>query len=410
VETSRDGGRRWKRRRVATVSSLVLLTRADGPSTTATSTTTTSTTTVTVASATTTTTSRSPSTTNPALTPTTAPRSTSTTTKPVTTTTRGATTTTSTLPSSAAGDGPHASGYIARYDSGTIAVWPKRLNLILGEADAEGPLLADARRLAAAAGNSRVKFIFYISLTDLDSQCRCLDSKFYDSFIGDHPEWILRDASGAKISTHNGFGRVFTTDIGNPAYVDAWADWVLAGIDRWGWDGVFADNIFRGYFGEWSAPPINPRTGSPYTTEEYRRDMLAALRRLTSRFHARGKIVVGNHSSAYDAATFADQTIKDQVTTMDGVEMEDCVYDSNGNRQAEAIWISQLQYLDFANRNGVRTLCKGAAGSIGDPVKRWYVLATDLLVAAGDSSVAELNGVDEWWDGLDYDLGVPRGE
>ena len=302
----------------------------------------------------------------------------------------------------------YASGYIGHYDSSTIAVWPKRLGLMLGEANAQGPLVQPGKQLAAESGNTDARFIFYLSLTDMDARCDCFDQRFYDSFRSQHPDWILRNASGSNVSTNNGIGRVFATDIGNLAYVDAWADWALAAADRYGWDGTFADNIFRGNFDGWSAPPINPRTGGRYTTAEYRADMLAAVRRIRARFDARGKIVVGNHTQAWEPDTFADPITKAEVTALGGVEIEDCVYDWSDRPHSEANWIAQLQYFDFANRHGVRTVCQGRSAT-GNPSRRTYVLASYLLTKEGFSSISELNSLSDWWSGLETDLGAPRG-
>jgi hypothetical protein len=338
---------------------------------------------------------------------------------PTTTTTlsrSGATTSTTTAPSATtttlpprAYRAPYADGYLGFYDSNTIPLWPQRMILMLGEANAQGPLIANAKRVAAAAGNADAKFIFYQSLTDMDSRCQCSDQFFYDSFKNAHPEWILKDASGNRVTTNNGIGRLFATDIGNPAYVDAWADWAVAAIAKYGWDGTFVDNVFRGNFSAWSAYPIDPRTGATFRTADYRADMLAALRRLRARYDARGKILVGNHSSAWDPSTFADPVVQQEILTMHGVEVEDCVFDWNGNRQNEGSWIAQLKYLDYANQHGVRTICNGPAGTIGDAKKRTYVLASYLLTKEGFSSVAEINSVSTWWNGLATDLGAPVG-
>jgi hypothetical protein len=180
-------------------------------------------------------------------------------------------------------------------------------------------------------------------------------------------------------------------------------------MDQYGWDGTFADNIFRGYFGSWSATPINPRTGQAYTQAQYRTDMLAALQRLRTRYDGRGKILIGNHTSAWDPATFADPIVQQEILTMHGVEMEDCVYDWNANRQSEASWLAQLAYLDYANQHGVRSICSGPDGTIGNTTDRWYILASYLLTKEGFSSVAEINNVSTWWSGLDYQLGAPLG-
>ena len=337
---------------------------------------------------------------------------------PTTTTTAGATTTTTSTVVAATTTttlgkrtykAPYADGYIGHYDSGTIPLWPARMILMRGEANAQGPLIANARQAAIAAGNGDAKFIFYLSLTDMDSRCDCFDQGFYDSFRGAHPEWILKDTNGSLVTTSNGIGRLYATDIGNPAYVQAWADWAFTAIDRYGWDGTFADNIFRGNFDSWSAPPVNPRTGLRYTVAQYRSDMLSALRILRTRYDARGKILIGNHTSAWDPPTFADPVVQQEILTMHGVEIEDCVFNFNGGRQNEASWIAQLRYLDYANTHGVKSVCNGPAGTIGDAVKRRYLLASYLLTKEGFSDLGEINSVGKWWPELAVDLGQPSG-
>src|SRR5262249_13075198 len=217
--------------------------------------------------------------------------------------------TTTTTPQATVYRAPYADGYIGLYDANTIPVWPKKMILMLGEADAQGQLIANAKQVAASAGTTAARFIFYFSLTATDPQSNCFDENFYNGFKTTHPEWILHDANGNPVSTANGIGRLFASDIGNLAYVDAWVDKAFSATDRYGWDGVFADSVIRGNFSGWSGAPINPRTGQPYTSGQYRQDMLAALHRIPSRFDGHGEIIVGNHSSRWDPTPFADPVV-----------------------------------------------------------------------------------------------------
>ena len=306
----------------------------------------------------------------------------------------------------------YTSGYLGVYDSATIPVWPKKLGVILGGPDIQSPLIANARQVADAAGNTDARFAFYLNFSSLDSKCGCFESRFYQSIASAHPEYILRDSSGNRISafvTQYGAGRLWTMDLGNPGFVDAWGDVVLAEMDRHGWDGVWADNILRGNFYDWSAWPVNPRTGAKYTTEDYRRDTLAALLRLRARFDAKGKILIGNYGSAWEPDTLADPVVQQQIVAMHGIEIEDCVYQFSGTPHSEKTFINQLTYLDFANRHGVLTQCRGGNGTISDPTKRDYILASYLLTKEGFSNVAQLNSVRAWWPGLETDLGDPVG-
>jgi hypothetical protein len=298
------------------------------------------------------------------------------------------------------------------YDSATIPVWPKRLGVVLGGPDVQGPLIHDAKAVAAAAGNVDGRFVFYLNFSSLDAKCDCFEARFYERVASTHPEWILRDSSGNRISafvTQYGPNRLWTVDIGNRAFVDAWADTVIGEMDRDGWDGVWADNILRGNFYDWSAWPVNPRTGARYTTAEYRADTRAALRRLRERLDAKGRILIGNYGSAWEDETLADPVVQDQIVAMHGIEVEDCVYTFSGTPHSEKTYIQQLKYLDFANRRGVLTQCRGGNGTIGDPAKRDYILASYLLTKEGFSNVAQLNKLGAWWPGLEVDLGDPVG-
>jgi hypothetical protein len=309
----------------------------------------------------------------------------------------------------------YADGYFGVYDGNdgpTVREWPKKLGVIQGSADGQGPLVAAAKRAAAAAGNEDVRFIFYSSLTSLDTRCRCSDARLYESFIARHPEWMLRDSAGTAVSTfvpQLGTGRQLAVDIGNPDFIDAWVDWILAASERYGWDGVFADNVARGSFYGWSTIPVNPRTGNRYTTAEYRRDLLAALRQIRRRLDSAGKMIIGNHGGGWEPDTFTDPVIRDQVLAMHGTRIENCVFNHDARPLDEAKWIAQLEYFDFANRNGVLAQCQGANGTISGERTREYLLATTLLTKEGFSGVAELNTVDDWWDTLELDLGAPLG-
>src|SRR5213075_1546544 len=93
---------------------------------------------------------------------------------------------------------------------------------------------------------------------------------------------------------------------------------------------------------------INPRTGAVYTCADYRQDMVSALASLRATLHARGKIAIGNHSGAWHGTTFADPLIKQEVALLDGVEIEDCLYDYSGKPHTETEILEQLRYADYA--------------------------------------------------------------
>jgi hypothetical protein len=302
-------------------------------------------------------------------------------------------------------------GYLGRYDPATVPLWPERLQLLIGGAQSEGRLLAEARRRAEAAGNP-ARFVLYLSLAWLDGECGCFDAELLARVRREHPEAVLRDAHGAPVSTaldRVGRDRQLALDVGNPAYLDTWAEVALDAARRFGWDGVFADNVVRGRFdATWSAHPVNPRTGEPYTQAEYRTDMLAALRRLHGAFARAGKLLLANHSAAWRSFD-DDPLIGEQVLAVDGVAVEDFAFTFGGKPHPEADWLRQLRYLDFANRRGVLTWAQGGKGALMDAARREHVLASYLLTRRGRSVVGDLNAARTWWPALATDLGPPEG-
>lgn len=296
-------------------------------------------------------------------------------------------------------------GYMGVYDGNgaTVTTWPTKLATILGGPDGQGALIPAAKARAVAAGNP-ARFLFYLSLGDMDSRCGCFEQHVYESLDS---SFTLKDASGNKVSTNNGIGRVYAMDPGNVAFVTAWANAVNAEVAAHGWDGVLADNVNRcnGFWG-WSAPPINPRTKSVYTCADYRRDMANALRQIKAMLA--GKLLYGNHGAAWNdnadgSHTFQDPLIRAQVLAMDGVQIEDCVFKMDGTPYDETAWLDQVRYMQFAARAGKTVLCQGYDGVLSDSLKRQYLMATAFLVGA---QVGQLNAVGDWR--ADYTASVGR--
>jgi hypothetical protein len=301
-------------------------------------------------------------------------------------------------------------GYFGTYDPATVPVWPERLQLLMGSVRREGALVAAARERARAADNP-ARFFFYLSLSSLDGGCGCYDAELLARVQREHPEWVLKDERGEPISTYLQVlprGRQLALDVGNRAYLDLWADVVLENARRWGWDGVFADNVLW-YFGDnWSAAPVNPRTGRRYSQAEYRADTLAAVKHLRARFDAAHKEFIGNHGSGWE---FFDKEplVAKQILAQHGVAVEDFAYSFSGPPLREADWIRQLEYMEFANRHGVMTYAHGGKDAFMDPARREFVLASYLLTRRGRSVVGDLNAEKTWWPALATDLGAAAG-
>lgn len=316
-----------------------------------------------------------------------------------TTVTTSTTTSTTTLPLK-------TWGYMGVYDNNgpTVTTWPTKLTTILAGPDGQGSLISSAKSRAIAAGNTSARFLFYLSLGDMDSKCACFEQRVYDAL---DPSFTLKDASGNKVSTNNGINRVYAMDIGNPAFIDAWVHAVNVEITTHGWDGVLADNVNRcnGFWG-WSAKPINPRTGSTYLCSDYRRDLADGLKRIKASLNS--KLLYGNHGGAWNdnadgSHTFQDPFIKAQVLAMDGVQLEDCVFKMDGTPYNMTAWLDQVRYMQFAVQAGKTVLCEGYGGVLNDQTKRQYIISTAFLVGA---QVGQLNNIADWKP--DYTASVNR--
>ena len=103
----------------------------------------------------------------------------------------------------------------------------------------------------------------------------------YDLFFENG--WILRDEAGTPIkSTVFGYTIV---DIGNPNYQTWVANWIKSYMDDYGYNGVFLDNCLPSTEILWStspSPAINPRTGEPYTSAEFKEDVISLVNRIKS--------------------------------------------------------------------------------------------------------------------------------
>ncbi len=330
------------------------------------------------------------------------------------------------------GGGPYrsiyAAGFAGAYDheGPTDTEWPRKLAVIEVDATNDGPRIAGYKRASAAAGNTAASYWFYASLTSIDSKCGCRDEEMYDAFTG-HEDYFLHDASGHRISTfvsQIGTGRQIATDVGNPAFADAWADYQLRTMEQEGWDGVWADNIICALdVGvNWSANPVNPRTGASYNLSDYRNDVATALGRIHDRLARAGKKILGNHGGSCVADFASDDAPRRQLMNMDGSAIENCVYDfwdagCGCNRPLpESVYIDQLRYLSFANHAGKQTECIVQHGGV-DTDHRSYGLASYLLTKERYSVIGELNHVSEYWNGppggsrgLDTELGAPTGD
>jgi len=90
----------------------------------------------------------------------------------------------------------------------------------------------------------------------------------------DHPDWILKDASGADVHPPGHPGWVMF-DISNPDYLAAWATAVEIQLGDGGWTGV--ELVDAGNLPAWTNSPIDPNTGQDMTVADHARYLAEAM-------------------------------------------------------------------------------------------------------------------------------------
>ncbi len=212
-----------------------------------------------------------------------------------------------------------------------------------------------------------------------------------------HPEWILRDASGTKLTFFA--PNQYLADIGNPAYVDymiATAGTYLSGGAR----GLHIDDVDLDRVVVPTA--INPRTpGVPYTLHDWDHDMSVGLQKLRAAYPA-AQIV---HNSLWWEDT-SNPDVLAALKACDVFELERGFNDPNYTpAKIQQVW----SFCDLAHSLG--TAVNHLSESNGGTQAAHFNLGCALLCSGGKDFAYENTG---WqpnnWDPIyDKDYGAALG-
>jgi hypothetical protein len=167
--------------------------------------------------------------------------------------------------------------------------------------------------------------------------------------------WILKDANGTEI-TSDVFG-YYIVDVGNPDYQTWVANWTKTNLDKYGADGVFLDNCLPSTEIMWSTspgPPINPRTGEPYTSEEFRDAVISLVNKVKDVIGS--KLVIGNgifdgsrFFSDYRHQYYVDLLLKSKI---DGIESEGWLSSiDSAEWYSEDKWLNSIKFVVWLENN-----------------------------------------------------------
>lgn len=126
----------------------------------------------------------------------------------------------------------------------------------------------------------------------LNFSCRFGDQQ--EMILRDHPDWVLRDASGNPVPAIWGAGNGITLDPANPEWRNYLIDQSYKAVTEGGYDGIMADVILMVNKLPSDFKGINPRTGQIYTTAQWRDDQYETLRLVKEKIGKDKRLVANN--------------------------------------------------------------------------------------------------------------------
>jgi hypothetical protein len=230
------------------------------------------------------------------------------------------------------------------------------------------------------------------------------------ALAAEHPEWILRDATGAKLyipyACSGGTCTQYAGDVGDAGFRAHWIADARATLAA-GYRGLYVDdvNLLMARVGDGTGRPVVPldgRTGAPMTEADWRRYMAEFCEAIRAAFPT-AEIV---HNVIWYAPR-DDPSVARELQSATLVNLERGVNDS-GIRGGTGTYgfetfLSLVDWLHARDRNVIFD-----AGGKSD-ADREYGLAAYLLVSDGHDGIGNDPGgtPDDWWSGYDVILGAP---
>ncbi len=226
-----------------------------------------------------------------------------------------------------------------------------------------------------------------------------------------HPEWLLRDASGATLfipyGCSGGTCPQYAADVGNPAFRAAWIAQAIATFGK-GYRGIFVDDVNMAMkvsdgIGR-AVAPIDPRTGAPMT--------IAAWRSYVAKFAEEIRAALPDadimHNQVWFFAPPSDPAVARAIAAADVINVERGFNDAGiRGGTGQYGFDTLLAFLDVLHAQG-----RGALLESGSTAKRDYALAAYFLVTTVLDGVGHGSQSlpDDWWSGWDVSLGAAAGD
>ncbi len=233
-----------------------------------------------------------------------------------------------------------------------------------------------------------------------------------------HPDWILKDASGNKLyipwGCSGGTCPQFAGDIGNPTFRQDYINRAKSEIAK-GSGGIFVDDVNLqavqvGNGNGTLVAPIDPRTGTTMTYDNWRRYFAEFMEQLKTSLP--GKEIA--HNAVWFAGTAnhdaTDQYVVRQVKAANVVGKEGGLCDG-GMTGGTGVWsiYALFHYVDNIHSYGTHFMMQSYCSTVSE---QEYNAAGYLLVNNGGDTVSAgaAPGIrSNWWPGYDMNLGDATG-
>lgn len=228
-----------------------------------------------------------------------------------------------------------------------------------------------------------------------------------------HPDWFLRSEAGNLISIQLGDQRHVWMDPGNSGWRDFWLARVKTSQKKWGWDGVFLDNVQAslGQFTKDKITVLNYPDDPTFQTAV--KGFLEHIRNayfIPEKHPLEGNIIFlpwGQEREVWQA----------YISLMDGAMLEDfAVGWRSGAFKSSQQWLSQIETLEDSQKKG-KHVTLVAQGAQVDLERQSFALASYLLANRGLASFRYSDGngqYNQFWDYESYSkaraLGKPLKE
>ena len=233
-----------------------------------------------------------------------------------------------------------------------------------------------------------------------------------------HPDWIFHDQYGNPMyipwGCSNGTCPQFAADITNPNFRAWWINTMQTNLSQGNYRGMWIDDVNMNFeVGDaWGnlAAPIDSATGAPMTWAAWRNYVAQFLKQIRQAFPTR-EIV---HNSVWfagpDGVRDLDPAIQTQIAAADLINMERGIASDPGLTGGTGAWSlnAELAFVDRVHAAGRSIIFQNY--DLTNPAAAQFALAGYFLISAGGDYHCDTTSTpDNWWSGLNVNLGTPLG-